>query len=252
MATVRNILSFIESLAPVSLKMEWDNVGLNCGHMDAPVTKILVALDPFDEAISEAIDFGAQLLLTHHTLLFNPGFITDQDIQGRRVLTLIENNIAHINAHTNLDCADGGVNDCLANILGLKNIDSVNGLLRAGFVQPQCMKDFLSHVKNSLGCEGLRYVDAGKAVSKVAVGGGACGDMLLDAYESGCDTFITSDIKYNTFREAYDLGINIIDGGHFYTEVPVCAYLVKQMQTAFPEIKVKLSEKQRDCTNFFI
>ena len=252
MATVRDILNFVETLAPVSLKMEWDNVGLNCGHMDAPVTKMLIALDPFDEAISEAVEFGAQLLLTHHTLLFNPGFITDQDMQGRRALTLIENNIAHINAHTNLDCADGGVNDCLANILGLKNIYSVNGLLRAGYVQPQSMKDFLSHIKNTLGCKGLRYVDAGKPVSKVAVGGGACGDMLQDAYASGCDTFITADIKYNTFREAYDLGINIIDAGHFYTEAPVCPYLAEKIQAAFPEVIVKLSEKQHDCTNFFL
>ena len=114
------------------------------------------------------------------------------------------------------------------------------------------MKDFLSHIKNTLGCKGLRYVDAGKPVSKVAVGGGACGDMLQDAYASGCDTFITSDIKYNTFREAYDLGINIIDAGHFYTEAPVCPYLAEKIQAAFPEVIVKLSEKQHDCTNFFL
>ena len=99
MATVNEILKFIESIAPVSMKEDWDNVGLNCGHADQEVTKILVALDPFTHVCQEAKDIGAQLLVTHHALIWEQGFITDRTEQGRNTLFLIENKIAHINAH---------------------------------------------------------------------------------------------------------------------------------------------------------
>ena len=263
MRTVSDVLHFINTLAPTYMKMDWDNVGLNCGRLDRPVTKILVALDPFEEAIHEAIEFGAELLVTHHVLIHEPGFITDSDRQGQRVLTLIENGIAHINAHTNLDCAPGGVNDCLAATLGLENVEVLNpmstdaagtpyGLLRMGTVQEQALNTFLTSVKEKLCCKGLRYISSGNPVHRVAVGGGACGDGLYDVHKAGCDTFVTSDIKYNIFRDAYDLGINLIDAGHFYTENPVCRYLAEQLETAFPGIQIKLSESHKDHTNFFV
>jgi len=263
MNTVFDILQFIDTIAPTHMKMEWDNVGLNCGRLDRQVTKILVALDPFDEAIQEAIAFGAELLVTHHALIFNPGFITDRDRQGQRILTLLENGIAHINAHTNLDCAPGGVNDCLAAVLGLENVEVIDpigndangipyGLLRMGTLQPQPLCQFLSSVKETLGCSALRYIDSGKQVHRVAVGGGSCGDGLYDVFRAGCDTFITSDIKYNIFRDAHDLGINLIDAGHFYTENPVCHYLAEKLRSAFPELEVKLSETHKDHTKFFV
>ena len=96
MVTVADILQFVETLAPTFMKMEWDHVGLNCGRPENTVGKVLVALDPFDEAIEEAREFGAQLLLTHHVLIYDPGFITSQDTQGRRILTLIENGFMSI------------------------------------------------------------------------------------------------------------------------------------------------------------
>ncbi len=262
MTKVCDILQFVESLAPVYMKESWDHVGLNCGHMDAPVTKILVALDPF-EAIYEAKEMGAQLLLTHHALLWKPDFITDRDAQGARTLFLIENGIAHINAHTNLDCAPGGVNDVLANMLQLEDVQVMQpvgtdpegrpyGLLRCGYVPGGCsLEDFLAHVKYRLGCEGLRYVQGCESVSRVAVGGGACGGELLAAKLAGCDTFVTADLRYNQFRDAHDLGMNLIDAGHFHTESPVCRVLAEQIAAAFPEIEVKVSEKQGDVMKFY-
>lgn len=254
MTTVKDILEFVENLAPLSYKMEWDNVGLNCGHLDQPVRKILVALDPFDNVCQEAKDFGADLLLTHHALIWEPGFITDANTQGKNALFLIENKIAHVNAHTNLDCAPGGVNDTLAKILGLAHVQVVpdtDNLLRFGSVPEQELFGFLQYVKDSLGCEGLRYVDAGRQVSKVAVGGGSCAGLLQEAKNAGCDTFVTADVKYNQFREAYDLGINLIDAGHFHTENPVCSVLAGKTQAAFPEIDVKLSVSHFDPMKFF-
>ena len=263
MITVRDVLQHIETIAPPYMKESWDRVGLNCGHMDAPVTKILVALDPFKEACAEAKALGAELLVTHHALIWEQSFITDQTEQGRNTLFLIENKIAHINAHTNLDCAPGGVNDVLAQTLGLKSItvpypagknekEQDYGLLRMGTIDEQPLETFLSHVKKTLNCEGLKYISGGRNVHRVCVGGGGCGGELKAAAKAGCDTFITSDLRYNMFRDAYDLGVNLIDAGHFHTENPVCTILVKKLQSAFPEIEVILSKNHADHGKFFI
>ena len=262
MTTVADILQFLETLAPTYMKEDWDRVGLNCGHHDQPVTKILVALDPFQDVCQEAKELGADLLLTHHALIWEQGFVTDSTEQGRNTLFLIENKIAHINAHTNLDQAPGGVNDILANRLGLQNIQVIApkgcdeegrpyGLLRQGLAVIQPLYDFLAVIKEQLGCEGLRYVSSGKPVCKVAVGGGACASELDAVARSGCDTFVTADVKYNQFWDAKTLGINLIDAGHFHTENPVCAYLAAQLQTAFPQVEVILSKNHADCAKFF-
>ena len=256
MATVADILQFVESIAPPYMKESWDNVGLNCGHMDRPVKKILVALDPFTHVCQEAKEIGADLLVTHHALIWKPGFITDLNTQGKNTLFLIENGIAHINAHTNLDQAPGGVNDVLAAKLGLRNVQIVNpkdgiGLMRCGEVDAQPLESFLAAVKEQLGCEGLRYVNSGKPVKKVAVGGGSCAGGMMEVLSAGCDTFVTADIKYNQFWDAADLGLNLIDAGHFYTENPVVSVLAGKIAAAFPEIEVKISETHHDCMKYY-
>ena len=125
MATVKNIFDFLNTVAPPYMKESWDNVGLNCGRMDKEVKTVLVALDPFVHVCQEAVDVGADLLVTHHALLWNPGFITDETQQGKNTLFLIEKGIPCINAHTNLDLAPGGVNDTLAQVLGLSHIQAL-------------------------------------------------------------------------------------------------------------------------------
>lgn len=262
MANVRDILTFLDTIAPPSMKESWDNVGLNCGRMDAPVTKILVALDPFAHVCQEAAQIGADLLVTHHALIWKPGFVTDQNAQGRNTLFLIENRIAHINAHTNLDQAPGGVNDVLAQRLGLSDIQVLAphgtdetgapwGLIRMGDVPEQSVPDFLAAVKERLACDGLRYVDGGKPVRKVAVGGGACASELQAVAAAGCDTFVTADVRYNGFWDAKDLGVTLIDAGHFHTENPVVSILAEKLAEAFPDIDVKISEKHGDCAKFY-
>lgn len=259
MATVAEILAFVETLAPRSMKESWDNVGLNVGRSNREVNRILVALDPFAHVCKEAADWGADLLVTHHALLWQPGFITDGDSQGRNALFLIEKGIAHINAHTNLDQAPGGVNDVLAAALGLENIrilrpvpgDPPYGLIRIGDAKEQSLDRFLATVKNNLRCEGLRYVDSGKAVRRVAVGGGSCAGAMAEVSAAGCDTFVTADVKYNQFWEATELGLNLIDAGHFHTENPVVAVLAEKIAGAFPEIEVKISESHWDCVRYY-
>ena len=262
MATVADIQKLIETIAPVYMKEDWDHVGLNCGRSDKEVKKILVALDPFEDVCQEAVELGADLLVTHHALIWTPGFVTDGSAWGKCVLKLIENGIACINAHTNLDCAPGGVNDVLAGVLGLEDIRVIcpagtnekgteYGLLRCGYVAEQPLDGFLEQVKHKLGCPGLRYCDGGRPVRKVAVGGGACAGGMLEAAAAGCDTFVTADVKYNQFFDAKELGLSLVDAGHFYTENPVVPVLAAKIADAFPEISVEISQKHSDCMKFF-
>ena len=253
MTTVQDILNFIERLAPTDLKMDWDNVGLLCGRSDKQVRTVLVALDPFTHVCQEAVETGADLLVTHHPLIFQPlSSVSDQTATGKAIMTLIANDISAVNAHTNLDCAESGVNDTLAQVLGLKDIAVIGSenLLRSGSFS-STLPAFLEHVKTKLGCKGLRYVDGGKPVNRVAVGGGSCGSALPEVIAAGCDTFITADVKYNQFWDAKEMGINLIDAGHFQTENPVCTVLADRLQKAFPDVQVILSKKHADCMNFY-
>ena len=263
MTTVNDILAYIESIAPRYMKESWDNVGLLCGSKTAPVTKVLVALDPFEHVCKEAAAWGAELIVTHHPIIFQPmKSVTDETSIGRGIMELIRNGISAINAHTNLDQTPGGVNDVLAQTLGLDHISVIHpagvdengnewGLLHCGVVPEQPLEDFLGLVKDKLHCQGIRYVNGGKPVRKVAVGGGSCAGGMLDALDAGCDTFVTADIKYNQFWDAQDLGLNLIDAGHFHTENPVIPVLAAKLQEKFPEIQIKISETHNDCMKFY-
>lgn len=263
MATVNDILHFIEGLAPRYMKMDWDNVGLLCGDRTQNVHKILVALDPFEDVCAEAAKIGAELIVTHHPLIFvAPKAITEDTSVGRSIRMLCRSNISAINAHTNLDCAPGGVNDVLAAKLGLADVSVIApsgtdeqgrswGLLRQGTVEEQDLSTFLTLVKQQLGTPTLRYAEGSRKVHHVAVGGGACASELMDAFDAGCDTFVTSDVKYNQFWDARDLGMNLIDAGHFYTENPVVFTLAEKLREAFPEIQVETSKIHEDCMRFF-
>lgn len=263
MTTVNDILKFIETLAPGYMKEDWDNVGLLCGSEKQQVTKILVALDPFESVCKEAAQWGADLLVTHHPIIFQPArSVTDDNGVGRALLQLIRSNISAINAHTNLDCAPGGVNDVLAQKLELSNIGVLDpsgtdnqgrpwGLLRHGTVSCDSLEAFLERVKVNLGCKGLRYVDGNKPVCHVAVGGGSCADALRRVADAGCDTFVTADVKYNQFWDAKEMGVNLIDAGHFCTENPIIAVLADKLQAAFPAVEVKISEIHSDCMKFY-
>lgn len=255
MTTVADILNFVETLAPRELKMDWDNVGLNCGRRSAPVRKILLALDPFEHVCQEAVQWGADLLVTHHPLIFRPlPMVTDDAAITRGLMELIRHDISHICAHTNLDCAPGGVNDALAAVLGLENpqpLGAYGGMMRCGEVPQQSLETFLSFVKEKLHCDGLRYCDGGKPVHKVAVGGGSCSDGLYDTILAGCDTFVTSDVKYNGFWDAKEQGLNLIDAGHFHTENPVISVLASKIAAQFPDVEVKISETHADCMKYY-
>lgn len=262
MTTVLDVKNAVARLAPAFMKEDWDNVGLLCGCAAAPVHKILVALDPFLNVCREAAEVGADLIVTHHPLIFQPiSSVTDDDTIGQSILFLAQHGIAAVNAHTNLDKAPGGVNDRLAEVLGLRNIAVLNpegideqgrpwGLLRIGERDATTAAEFAFFVKENLGCPGLRYVDGGRPIKRVAVGGGACAGAIRAVADAGCDAFVTADVKYNQFQDALDLGLTLIDAGHFETENPVCDALAAYLRAEFPNIPVLLAEKHGDPVHF--
>lgn len=258
MPAVNEILNCLFAVAPERYKMDGDNVGLMCGHADREVRKILVALDATREVAEEAKTLGCELVVTHHPLIYGgTNTVSDATITGRRLLAYLENGLAVISMHTNLDCAPGGVNDVLAERLGLQDIrimpnyDDAPYLIRYGEVREQSLAEFVPFVKQRLACEGVRYCDGGQPVRRVAVGGGSCGDLLTPVREAlGCDTFVTADVKYHQFADAREMGLNLIDAGHFETENPVCAYLVSRLRAAFPEIEILPSALHADCIKF--
>ncbi len=255
MAEVGDIYQFIDRIAPFEIQEDFDNAGFLVGRGDRKVTRVLVSLDITPEVVVEAAGLGAELIVAHHPVIFHPlKSITDGTLTGRVLLALAEYKIAAICAHTNLDAAHGGVNGCLAQALGLTGIGQLcqagmdekgrpYGIGRVGMAHQPGLSagDYASFVKEKLGSVSVRYVDGGRPVEKVAVGGGACGSMLEDALTQGCDTFVTADLKYNQFLDAKALGLNLMDAGHFPTENVVCAPLVSRLSKAFPEVEMCLS-----------
>lgn len=261
MAQVKDFYEYINSIAPFDTQMDFDNAGLLVGRADAAVDKVLVTLDITHEVIREAVDLGAQLIVAHHPVIFHPlKSVTDSDTTGEKVLLLAEHRIAAICAHTNLDAAQGGVNELLALRLGLTGLEQLHpdgvaghgrpyGIGRVGLLEtnaPMDAAEFAAKVKSDLNAAGVRYADAGKPVYRVAVGGGSCGSMLGDAMAAGCDTFVTADVKYDVFLEAKALGVNLLDAGHFATENVVIEPLAQGLQRAFPELNVSVSRVHRE------
>ena len=263
MATVKDVYCYLDLKAPFYSQLGFDNSGFLVGRADKEIRRILVALDITEEVVSEAAELQADLIVSHHPVIWEaPKSVTDESILGRKLLGLIENDIAAICAHTNLDAAIGGVNDCLASALGLydtqllKAYGSYNdgtlfGIEQIGILagEPCALVEFAAVVKEKLGSNGVRYVDSGRPVHKVAVGGGSCSSSIKDVAAAGCDTFVTADVKYDGFLDAKALGLNLIDAGHYPTENLVCPVLLDWLKTGFPNVEVLLS-KHKEVFNY--
>ena len=264
MKTVKNVFDYLNTLAPTTLKMDFDNVGLLVGNGENTVKKCLLALDVTDAVINEAIEKGAELIVSHHPIIFHAiNSVCADDLVGRKIIKLVQNDISVISMHTNLDIAEGGVNDALMSVLG----GSVSGFLepcgtdiggkdvgcgRIGELSKEMpFGDFLTCCKDALHSDGLRYHDAGLPVKKLAVMGGSGGDCVKLAKMLGCDTYVTSDIKYNAFLDASELGINLIDADHFCTENVIIPVLCEKLSTEFADISFMISERHQQTVHFF-
>ena len=251
MITVQQVEQKLFDWAPRQLAESWDNVGHLVGDPDREVRRILVSLDITERVVQEAADGGFDLIVSHHPVMnctWHPvQTLRTDDRQGRILTKLTENRISAICMHTNLDAAEGGVNDVLAQKLGLEGLTPLTEekIGRIGTLKCEMpLVEFTRFVIESLGCNGLRYTDCGKPVHRVAVGGGACGDYIPQAIAAGCDTFVTSDLRYHDFLDTTEL--HLIDAGHFPTENVICEPLVTYLQKAFPTAIV-MKTAAHDC-----
>lgn len=264
MATVKEIYQYLDTKAPFNSQLGFDNSGFLVGEQDKQVRRILVALDITEAVALEAVELGADLVVSHHPVIWDGAkSVTDESILGRKLLALIRNGVAAICAHTNLDAAVGGVNDSLAATLGLTETRLLKtygvyqdgtpyGIEQVGILPGESvdLKDFAAIVKDKLGSNGVRYVDAGRRVHCVAVGGGSCSSSMKDVFDAGCDTFVTADVKYDGFLDAAAMGLNLIDAGHFPTENVVCPVLVSWLQGKFPDLEIMQSTCHKEVFNY--
>lgn len=239
LVTVSDIVGLLEEMVPTNLAEDWDNVGLMLGKRNQPVKRVLLALDITGETVQQAIDYKADMIITHHPLIFKGlKCITDNDWQQKLILKLAEHSIAVFSAHTNLDIVSGGVNDVLVKRFHLHNddvLDVATGLGRIGIIETCSLGEFARFVKKKLRADYIIVGDAGKKVHRVAVCGGAGSDLIDIALKKGADTFVTGDIKYHSAQQAVFSGLNIIDAGHQSTELPVLEYLADRLSLRFTE-----------------
>lgn len=253
MTKVQQIFDALCQLAPLSLQMEFDNSGFLVGRSDKTVDRALLALDITDWVVDEAIADSADLIISHHPLIFDPLRSVSGNGNGAKVLRLAENGISAICMHTNLDIARGGVNDVLMQILGATVSEALDAehCGRVGFLEEAMdTASFLALLRSRLGVNGLRYVDSGRPIRKLAVLGGAGGSALGDAIEKQCDCFVTADIKYHQFLEAAEKGITLIDADHFCTENPVMIHLTQSLAQRFPDVEFSLSRSHGPVIRF--
>jgi len=241
--TVGCIVDFLKTLAPAELAAPWDNSGFLCGDAKKPVTKILVTLDITRAVAEEAAQADVQMIVAHHPLFLEPlRRIVAQDYPGSLVLQLIQQDIAVFAAHTNLDHAAGGVNDVLAEALGLQNIaplavsDPENPGRIGSLPQALDWPELIALVKDALRISYVKGVPQEGPFQTIAVCGGGGIDLWPAAQKAGADCLISADGKHHQGLEAREMGMALIDGGHFATEhviVPVlAAKLRKQYQKA--------------------
>ncbi len=238
----------LETIAPPELAMKGDNVGLLIGTTRTEIKKVLVALDCTLDTAEEAAKWGADVLLTHHPILYDPVRRIDPyspDTAG--AYALIRAGVAHYAAHTNLDAAQMGVNDCLCE--RLKIYDAVplppENLGRLGVVSDGfTLETFAAFTEKELQTT-IRFCGRPEApVKKIAVIGGSGGSSIRDARLSGADTFVTGELKHHQALEAVSLGLNVIEAGHYETENVVLLPWIKRLQSLTDDVKYKLARSE--------
>lgn len=253
MRTVNELYEAMQRIAPLELAESWDNPGLlvDCG---GPVEKVLVTLDITPEVVQEAAAKGCQLIVAHHPVIFSPlKRLGTKDVPFQ----LVQNGISAICMHTNLDAAEGGVNEVLAGIFGMKNLEVfAEGCGRVGEIEPTTVPELAAKAQRELAkrCNlpekgevvQVKYTDSGMPVRRLAVISGAGGSLFEDAIAMGADCLLTGEANHHHACDAARLGFSLIAAGHYATEFPVTAAVAERLRAAFPELEVLVSTENRD------
>ena len=249
---VAEIMNVMEAWAPKRLAESWDNPGLLVGSPARRVTKVMTCLDVLESTADEAIEKGCGLIIAHHPVIFRGQKHLRTDLPlGRLLQKLLANDIPVIAAHTNLDITDGGVNDVLAERIGLQSLkpfvitDTGDSLGRVGETEvPLSLREFAEEVRERLGADHVRLVrpfdEKEKPIRKVALCSGSGAEFIDKAVFAGANVYVTGDVKYHDAQKAVQQGINVIDAGHFATEFPVVKVLADYLRQESREMKKTL------------
>ncbi len=239
----------------------WDNTGFQVGDAEKNIEKILVSLDLDRKLLDYAIDGNYDMIITHHPLIFKPiDSITTENHKEKIIYDLIRSNIVAYNAHTNLDQAKGGVSEELGKILGLEQMTTLSlsevedgGYGKVGYIEAQNLKQYADFIKEKLDIDYLTiYGQVDKKIEKVAVCGGAGSDFIYDAYRNNVDLYVTGDIKYHEAQMADELGVSIVDPGHFHTEKPILPVIKKYLEGALDGKRIKIDLWNMPSPNYTI
>ena len=241
---IRELYQYIDERIGRSLSCEWDNDGLMCcPDGEREVRRVLVALDVTDGVCDAAIDGGYDVIVSHHPFIFKGlKAINGEDHISAKAIKLIANGISVMSFHTRLDAVEGGVNDMLASLLDLRNVTAFGTgdetIGRIGELEaPMDIGAFAKKVKSVLEAPAVFYTDTKKAVKRVAVLGGSGSEDIGAARAAGADTYVSGELKYHDMTDSSEIGINLIEAGHFYTEYPVCHVLKELIVGADADIE---------------
>ncbi len=243
MATVRDFFNYLNSFAPLETQEEWDNNGMLVGDMNAEVKKAVVVLDIDLWAVEEAEKLGANLIISHHPVIFTA---MKSFTKGSVAFELASRSINAICCHTPLDIADGGTNDALAKLLGFKVYKGEDPILRFADIEETTAEKLSKHIAGVLKAA-VRYTDGGKTIKKVAICTGGGASFLHSIGDA--DAFITGEAKHNNFLDAQAMGITLITAGHYETEIPVIPVIAERLSAQFSDIKT-IDIKQKNPVNF--
>ena len=241
--TVKELYDYLNDRIPSALSCEWDNDGLMCcPKAEREVKRVLVTLNISSEAVKTAMKNGCDLVLSHHPLIFKPiKSLTTENGVPAKLIKLVQNGISAMSFHTRLDVLPGGVNDALSEKLGLKDVDPFgeDGVMmgRVGYVNENTLENFATFVKTVLGSPAVFY-NGDLPVKRVAVVGGSGGDFISVAKKCGADTMVTGTVGYHDLEDAKEIGINLVEAGHYFTEVPVLDYLADMVKDADENIEI--------------
>lgn len=240
--TVRDIYDLIDRIAPFETAEEWDNVGLLAGRYDACAERAMCALELNTAVLREAIDRRAQLIITHHPILFSGRKnLREDDAEGRMLCELVRNHISLIAAHTNYDIAAGGVNDALASALKLADVEAPEqDMLRIGAPEQCTLGEFADFAQRVLGAPIRRYGEADRRIHRVALLGGSGGSYAQMARRYGADVFLTGEIGHHAAWSAYEDGMCVLEAGHGATELPAISTLAEGLQKAANALQYKI------------
>ena len=235
--TVRELYQYLDEKMPRALSCAWDNDGLMCcPDPDRAVRRVLITLDVTAAAVAKAIEGGYDVIVSHHPMIFKGlRALNDENYVADKAMTLIRAGVAVMSFHTRLDAVSGGVNDTLASLLGLCEVEPFGeeAIGRIGTLEnTERLSDFAARVKSTLGTPAVLVGDAGKDVHRVALLGGAGGDDVAAAMAAGADTYLSGTLGYHDLVDAPENGMNLLAAGHYYTEAPVCAVLASWIDEA--------------------